>query len=280
VDELRSTRFARTVLALVPLAFVLGACSRDTRVAASAPAELTVFAAASLRDALVGCAPTFEERTGTKLVFSFGSSGDLARQIVAAPSADVFVSAGEQELDRVELAGLAEPGTRRVIASNQLVVIETIDPEDPSRSFFDAALQGFCVAWPADARIALADVETVPAGRYAKAWLEHRQVWRVLEPRVLPAVDVRAALAAVESGAALFGVVYRTDVAPARRARIVHAVPLEEGPRIVYGAVAIRGRQELARARAFVEELAGPEGRSELERLGFLAPPPEIGSAR
>src|SRR5262245_10637650 len=97
--------------------------------AAPAPTEITVYAAASLRDAMQAIAADYEKDGKAKLVFNFGSSGDLSKQIVAANKADVFLSADEKEMDKIAEAKLLEEGTRRNFLSNQLVVIEWIDPD-------------------------------------------------------------------------------------------------------------------------------------------------------
>jgi molybdate transport system substrate-binding protein len=261
---------SRVSAAAFALALLAGAHASSAEAERGA-AELTVYAAASLRDVLAELRPALEEASGAVLVFNLGSSGDLARQIVAAAKADVFLSAGEKEMDEVEREGLVEAGTRRVLVSNQLVVVEPFDRAEPSPSLFAQPFKPEQVAAPHVKRLSLASPATVPAGRYAKAWLEQRSLWERVASRVLPAVDVRAALAAVESGGAQAGIVYRSDAALARRARIVHAVPLEEGPRIVYPIAAIRGRPQLARATRLLERLASAESLEAFVRAGFVA---------
>jgi molybdate transport system substrate-binding protein len=177
---------------------------------AAAMVEIDVYAAASLRDVLTEFAPVAERELGVKPVYNFGSSGDLSKQIVAAGKADVFLSADEQEMDKVEQAGMLLAGTRRPLWTNLLVVIEPKDGTKLADPFTPEQLHQ-----PAITHLALANTESAPAGRYAKAWLEARGEWAKVSERVLPTVDVRAALAAVESGAAQAGIVYRTM----RRAR-------------------------------------------------------------
>ena len=229
--------------------------------------ELTVYAAASLRDVLQELAPAAEIASGARIVFNFGSSGDLARQIVAGNQADLFFSADEKELERVEAAGLVEPGTRRALLSNQLVLIE---PVDGGPSLFSAPFEP---AQLADGRLeflSLANTDTVPAGRYARAWLESRGVWTRVESRILPGVDVRAALAAVESGGARAGIVYRTDAARSKKVRIVHAVPLAQGPAISYPLAVLANRPEVARAQRLASFLGSPAALEVFERGGFI----------
>ena len=255
----------RTVqLALPWLLFPLG-CAQE---ASPAPprVELAVYAATSTRDALQGIELVYEKRHAVDLVFNFGSSGDLSKQIVAAAQADVFLSADDREMDKVEHAQLLVPGTRRALLSNQLVVIEPAD----GPSIFRAPFEPAQLASPGVERLSLANVETVPAGRYAKAWLEQAGVWKDVAERVLPGVDVRAALAAVESAGAQAGIVYRTDVARSKKARVVFAVPPDQGPRISYPLALIAGRPAGKEARAFAEFLGSPEACAVFEETGFV----------
>jgi molybdate transport system substrate-binding protein len=131
------------------------------------------------------------------------------------------------------------------------------------------------LAAPAIRRLALANPEAVPAGRYAKAWLESQGQWTAVAGRIVPALDVRAALAAVESGAVDAGVVYRTDAAASRRVRVAYLVPEGEGPRIVYALAALRSRPNLETARAAAAWLCGPEASAVFERFGFVVRPAE-----
>ena len=118
--------------------------------------------------------------------------------------------------------------------------------------------------------ISLANPEAVPAGRYAKAWLEKAGIWDNLKDRVLPGLDVRAALAAVESGGAEAGVVYRTDAALSKKVRVVYEVPEGDGPRISYPVAALRDRPRLDMARRVVAWLSGSTAAATFEQNGFL----------
>jgi molybdate transport system substrate-binding protein len=181
----------------------------------------------------------------------------------------VFLSADEKEMDKVQAAKLIAEGTRRALLGNQLVVIEPTDGDSIfTTPFAPSQLAGSKIKW-----LSLANVDTVPAGRYAKAWLEKTGVWKDVETRILPGVDVRAALAAVESAGAQAGIVYKTDVARSKKARIVFAVPMAEGPKISYPIAAIAGRPGEAEARAFIEFLASPKARASFEKFGFQVMP-------
>jgi molybdate transport system substrate-binding protein len=240
---------------LAVLACIVAGCRKP-----HADAALLVFAAASTSDALGDVGRDFEHEAGAKVSFSFGASRDLARQIRAGAPADVFVSADAETVDVLVAEKLVRTEERRPLMSNRLVVIV---PRESGR-----ALRG-----PADlkdvATIALGDPATVPAGSYAKKWLERAGLWKELEDRVVPTLDVRAALAAVEAGRADAGIVYRTDAATSQRARIVYEVPPEALPPITYVA-AIIARSTQPSASAFLDFLTGPHARATLARHGFV----------
>jgi molybdate transport system substrate-binding protein len=221
--------------------------------------EILVFAAASLTDALGEIGAGFEARTGARVLFSFAGSNALARQIQAGAPADVFVSANLDRMDELERAGLVHPIDRVSLLSNRLAVVV-------------AAASGLVIGAPADLgrarRLALGDPEAVPAGIYARLWLEGLGLWEALRERMVPTLDVRAALAAVESGAADAGVVYRTDAALSSRVRVAFEVPAAEAPRIVYPA-AILASSTAPEARAFLDHLRSSPARAVFTRLGF-----------
>ena len=224
--------------------------------------ELTVYVAASVTDAMEELADRYLERTGIEVLLNPGSSGKLSIQIEMAGKADVFLSAGDEEMDRLEELGLVEPDTRRALLSNQLVVIV---PEGGRQISGHEELTGDWLQ-----RLAIAEPESVPAGRYAKAWLEKAGVWDAVADRVMPGVHVRAALAAVEYGGAEAGIVYRTDASISKGIEVVYTVPLEEGPKIVYPLAALANRPRLAESLRFLEFLNESESRAVFERYGFL----------
>jgi molybdate transport system substrate-binding protein len=222
--------------------------------------ELLVFAAASLTDALEEIGERFEEATDVRVLFSFAGSNALARQIQAGAPADVFLSANLDRMDELEAAGLVRREDRVSLLSNRLAVVV------PSSS--DLAL-----TTPRDLflarRLALGDPDAVPAGIYARRWLQDCRLWDRLRDRVVPTLDVRAALAAVESGAADAGVVYRSDAATSRRVRVAFEVPADEAPRIVYPAAVVATTKVPEAARSFLEHLQTAGSQAVFTRLGF-----------
>ena len=251
---------AGPIAALAVVALTASTAAEAPEPAGHARPELLVFAAASLTDALGEIGAGFEARTGVRVLFSFAGSNALARQIRAGAPADVFVSANLARMDELERAGLVRPADRVSLLSNRLAVV-VADTSD------------LVVTKPRDLerarRLALGDPEAVPAGIYARRWLEGRGLWERLRDRVVPTLDVRAALAAVESGAAEAGIVYRSDVAISRRVRVAFEVPADQAPRIVYPAAALTSSRSPA-ARPFLEHLQTPDARAVFARLGFV----------
>jgi molybdate transport system substrate-binding protein len=223
--------------------------------------RVLVFAAASTTEALQEVGRAFSKEHGHTVEFAFGASSDLARQAVAGAPADAFLSADTARMEQVEKAGLIQAGTRVDLLSNRLVVVVPLDSKRKVASAQDLkALK----------RLALADPAAVPAGIYAREWLERAGVWKELEPRVVPSLDVRAALSAVEAGRVEAGVVYATDAAMSKRVRVAFSIPEGEGPRIVYPVAALSGGKASGAGAAFVRFLRGDTARRIFERHGFL----------
>lgn len=230
---------------------------------AGAPArgEVTVSAAVSLTEVLQQVAAVYEKRTGERVVLNLGASNTLARQIAAGAGVDVFISADEAQMDAV--AAQIVPGSRKDILSNQLAIAI---PDDRSLAFVSAR----DLAQSGIRRIAIGDPAAVPAGVYAKEYLERIGLWTVVSPKLVPVGSVRLALAAVENGAADAAIVYRTDIATARRAREAFVVPIDEGPRIRYPAAIVARGPNPAGAKRFLDFLGTLEAVVLFKRAGFV----------
>jgi molybdate transport system substrate-binding protein len=225
-------------------------------------AAITVSAAVSLTDALGAIGQRYGSEARGSVRFNFGASNTLARQIVSGAPVDVFVSADEAQMDVVAAAGLLKDGSRVDLLSNQLAVVV---PNDRTRT-----LRGIReLADPAFKRIAIGDPAAVPAGVYAKQYLEKEGLWEAIAPRVIPAASVRTALAAVESGGADAAIVYRTDARVALRATVAWVVPVEAGPRIRYPAAIIKTTSDPSGSQRFLDYLRGATAAQIFERFGF-----------
>ncbi|MFU8777539.1 MAG: molybdate ABC transporter substrate-binding protein [Roseovarius sp.] len=224
---------------------------------------ITVFAAASLANALTEIEAGFEAATGHDVLFAFAGSSSLARQIQQGAPADIFISASPDWMDAIEADGLIEPGARFDLLGNSLVLVAhgeaariEIGP--------DLDLAGLL----GGGRLAMALVESVPAGVYGKAALEHFGFWGAVAPQVAQANNVRAALAFVATGEAPYGIVYATDAAAEPRVTIVGTFPQDSHPPIIYPVADLANRDMPAEAE-FLAYLRGPQARTAFERQGF-----------
>ena len=228
-------------------------------------ARVTVFAAASLSDVLQQVAASYERQSGDKIVFNFAGSGTLTRQIEEGAPADIFFSADELRADALEKKGLLVKGTRRSLLSNTLVLVTTRD-QNAVHSPLDLTNANVH-------RIALGDPKIVPAGTYAKEWLETLGLWGHLRSRVVPCENVRAVLAAVESGNVDAGIVYRTDAAISRQVKVVFEVPAKEGPKISYPVALVKDAPSPEAARRFLDWLEQGNANAVFTKCGFVTEP-------
>lgn len=228
-----------------------------------AAAELTVFAAASLTDALTEIEAVWETSGGEPLALAFGASSTLARQIQEGAPADLFLSADEEKMDLLEKGGLLLEGTRRSVLSNTLVLV--VPRDSPLRIASPRDLAG-----PKVRAVALAQPDSVPAGIYAREYLQLLGIWGQVTPRVVPTENVRGALSAVESGNVDVGVVYRTDARISKQVRIAFEVPASAGPKISYPFAVVRSTKQPAAARRFLAFLASRPALAVFRKHGFL----------
>jgi molybdate transport system substrate-binding protein len=223
---------------------------------------ITVSAAISLTDVLTAIAEAYGREARGSVRFNFGASNVLARQIVNGAPVDVFVSADEAQMDVLAAAHLVAEGSRVDLLRNQLAIVV---PNDRPRTMTSAReLTG-----GAFRRIAIGDPEAVPAGVYAKAYLQKEGLWDALEPKLVPSSSVRAALTAVGSGAADAAIVYRTDARIALKATVAYLVSADRGPRIVYPAAIGRASDVPTEAKRFLDFLRGAQAARIFQRFGF-----------
>jgi molybdate transport system substrate-binding protein len=227
-------------------------------------AEIMVFAAASLSDALKEIASNYQRETGNSMVVNLGASSTLARQIDAGATADVFFSADEAKMDTLEKNGLIVKDTRKNLLSNSLVIVVAADRLTPIKAPQDLATDEV-------KRIALAEPNSVPAGVYAKAYLRKLNLWSSIENKVIPTENVRAALAAVESGNVEAGIVYKTDAAISKRVQIAYEVSPQDGPEIRYPVAVVKSSQNIELARQLIEYLGSNKASRVFQRYGFIA---------
>lgn len=225
---------------------------------------LTVFAAASLREALDDVAIGFEKKTGADVTLSYAGSSSLARQIEAGAPADVFVSANAAWMDALEAEGHVQPGTRFDLLGNALVLVGPArgapEPVTLNTENLKAALQ--------DGKLALALVDAVPAGIYGKQALQTLGIWDDLSGHVAQTDNVRAALALVAIGAAPLGMVYATDAQADDRVTVRAPIAAKLHDEILYPAAATT-QSNSAHTQAFLDYLRSPPAEDIFVRHGF-----------
>jgi len=227
----------------------------------AAASEITVFAAASLTNALKEIGTRYEKTTGEKVIFNFAASNTLAQQIQAGAPADLFFSADEAKMDDLDQANLIVRDTRRDLLGNSLVIIT------PTAGV--KITQAGDLTQIAIKHLSLGDPKAVPAGVYAKAWLESAGLWEALQTRIVPAENVRAAMAVVESGNAEAGIVYKTDAAISKKVVIALEIPAAEGPKIIYPAAVLSDSRNKEAARKFLLHLGGKQAAEIFAKFGF-----------
>ena len=225
-------------------------------------AEVNVYAAASLTDVLKEIAANYEKQSSDKIVFNFGASSILARQIIERAPADIFFSADEAKIDILQIGGLIVNDTRRDMLSNSLVIVVPNDSK-------------LAIASPNDLltktqKIAIAEPRAVPAGIYTKEYLSGLGLWEKLKPKIVPTENVRAALAAVESGNVDAGFVYKTDADISKKVKIAFSVPIEKGPAIRYPVAIVKESKNRLGAENFLRYLQSDNARKVFERYGFI----------
>ena len=226
-----------------------------------APKPPLVLAAASLQESMSAAADAWARKGHARPVISFAASSALARQVAAGAPADLFVSADEEWMDDLQKRGLLMPGTRADLLGNTLVIIgpagqQLARPYDEFR-----AIGG--------TRVAIADPDSVPAGRYARAALQAIGRWDAVRPNIVRAEMVRAALLLVARGAAPRGIVYATDARASRKVQIVATFGAASHPPIRYPIARLKTSTS-PDAEGFRRFLLSPEGKAIFKRYGFV----------
>ena len=259
------TRIARLLLATM-LSLAVAACGERGPPAAEGGDPLLVFAAASLKESMDAAAAAHAETGGPRVQVSYAASSALARQIEQGAPADVFVSADLDWMDWLGEQGLIEPASRRDLLGNDLVLIAPAGgdaaPLDPGAGT-EAVL-----ARLGGGRMAMALVDSVPAGKYGREAFESLGMWDALAPRVAESDSVRAALMLVARGEAPLGVVYASDAVAEPRVRVVATFPPGSHQEIVYP-VARVAASRLQGAAGFIEWLDSPAAAAIFRRHGF-----------
>ena len=234
-----------------------------SRVPAKSP-ELMISAAVSLKSAFEECGRLYQQQTGLVPRFNFAASGILQKQIESGAPVDVFASAGQQQMDGLERRGLLLQGSRRDFARNVLVLIVPRNSRARIRSFADLSGAAFD-------RLAIGNPKTVPAGFYSQQILKGLQLWDKLQPRLIPAEDVRQVLDYVARGEVDAGLVYSSDVSVAGgKVAYVATAPGGLHDPILYPIAAMRDSRQPGAAKNFIDLVLSPPGQAILKKNGFL----------
>lgn len=236
----------------------------STAARAQDDAGLTVFAAASLKEALDDAAAAYRKQTGVPVRVSYAASSALARQIEQGAPADVFFSADLEWMDYLQQRNRLDVATRRSLLGNRLVLIAP----RASKAQVDLKRPATLLAALGDGRLAVGQTRTVPAGKYAKASLESLSLWNGVRPRLAESESVRAALMLVARGETPLGIVYASDAKSEPDVRVVATFPEDSHPPIVYPVAALRGAR-VAQAARFVQWLGSPAADALFTKRGF-----------
>lgn len=248
------------LLVLLSLSFSLLGCGQTT---APAPREITVSAAASLKDVLLEIQKNYEFKHPTvKINYNLGASGALQKQIEEGAPVDIFISAATKQMNDLEKKNLIITETKKNLVENQLVLIVPKDSTLPINSFADLnqdAIHKFALGAP----------ESVPAGQYTQQVLQHFNLLDQLMVKAILAKDVRTVLTYVETGNVEVGTVYKTDAAISSKVRIVAIAPATSHDPILYPMAILTASKQSKIAQDFATYLAGPEAGSVFEKYGF-----------
>jgi molybdate transport system substrate-binding protein len=231
---------------------------------AQAAEKVTVFAAASLKNALDDITAAWQKESGKEAAISYAASSALAKQIESGAPADIFISADLDWMDYVAKKNLIKADTRKNLLGNRIVLVASKDKAEPveiKKGFDLAKLLG-------EGRLAMGAVDSVPAGKYGKAALESLGVWSSVEGKVAGAESVRAALLLVSRGEAPHGIVYQTDAAADKEVKIVGTFPEDSHPPIIYP-IAILSDSKNADAVSLFDYIKSEKAVPFFEKQGF-----------
>jgi molybdate transport system substrate-binding protein len=254
------------------LAFLL-ACAIAPASSAQRP-EILVSAAASLTDVLTGLAPRAEQAIGAKVLFNFGASGALRRQIEEGAPVDVFFSASSEDMDTLTAEGFLTAATRKDLLSNRMVLIRApgggAAPAPGATA--DAEADALKAIVTDAALVAIGNPDTVPAGRYAVQALESYGLYDIVKSKLVLGGNVREVLQYVQSGSAPVGIVFMTDAlaAPSGSVQQLFVFPESSTLPILYPVAVVRASKHPEAAARMIRFLQGDAARGAFRQAGFI----------
>jgi molybdate transport system substrate-binding protein len=243
----------------------------EIRAQSTSTHEITVSAAISLKNAFEETAKIFmQNHPGTKVIFNFGASGDLARQIEAGAPVDVFASAAQKDMDDIGKKDLIAANSRKDFAKNGVVLVKPTNSIIPLQTLTD--LQKAEIK-----KIAIGNPKTVPAGRYAEEGLRYHNLWDAVKDKLIFAENVRQVLDYVARNEVDAGLVYSTDaMARSKEVKVVMNLPEVSHQPVVYPIGVIKGTKEETLSREFVDFVISTEGQRILSQHGFITASPSM----
>jgi molybdate transport system substrate-binding protein len=246
---------------------VIAAVLASSAFSASGPKgrEILVSAAISLKNAFEEIGQIYEKKTGVRVRFNLGASGLLQKQIESGAPVDIFASAGEKQMDELQMHKLIYADTRRDFARNDLVLVIPENSKLPIRAFTD-------LTRPEVERIAIGNPKTVPAGEYAREALNNLKLWNKVQSRLVMAENVRQVLDYVARGETEAGIVYASDISSVHgTTKIAARAPKESHGPILYPIAIVKETRVRSDAQRFIDLTLGNEGQAILAKYGFLS---------
>ncbi|MTK11002.1 MAG: molybdate ABC transporter substrate-binding protein [Clostridiaceae bacterium] len=247
-----------TVLSLISFT----ACGKTANETAKAPEKnITISAAASLKDALNELKPKYKQKNNVKLTLNFGSSGTLQKQIEQGASVDVFISAGAKQMDDLNTKNLIDKDTKKNLLKNKLVLIVSNDYKDKIKSIDDVLSN--------DVKISVGEPASVPAGQYAKDTLTSLKQWDKISPKIVYGKDVTQVATYVEKGEVAAGIVYNSDTIGLKNCSIVQIFDEKLHKPILYPEAVISSSKNKDDAKKFLEYLSSEDAKATFKKYGF-----------
>ncbi len=222
---------------------------------------ITVSAAASLKDALTEIGANYENKTGDEVVFNFAASGTLEQQIEQGAPTDLFISASQKQMKKLEDKSLIEKDSKINLLKNQLVLIVSNEYKDEISSITDLIEK--------DLKMSIGTLEVVPAGDYAKETLDYLKIWDKVQNKIVYGKDVKQVLTYVENSEVSCGIVYKSDATISKKATIKQTFEENSHREIVYPAAVISGSENKEAASGFLKYLKTKEAQAIFEKYGF-----------
>lgn len=264
---MRKKFFALTALVALLIVSIVTGCggtkpqSQSSSQSNAAPVKLTISAAASLQDVAQQLKTMYEKQhPGVTITYNFGASGPLQKQIEQGAPADMFISAGDKQMDALDKEGLLQPGSRKNLLGNDLVLV--VPQNSTITSFADLSKPGI-------GKISIGTPASVPAGEYAQETLTSMNLWKQLEPNIVYGKDVRQVLTYVENGNVAAGMVYRSDALVGKGIKVVAAAPDSSHKPITYPMAIIKSSKQQKAAADFATFLSGSDAGKVFVKYGF-----------